>query len=103
VTLTKPAASTHPYPAVPAVAAVAAVVEGGLSVEAEAEAEAEEDISPGLEGVCPSACPADRSYVEEVGEIQAGSYLAAELDKLAAAVVAGFELVEVGKLLQRLS
>jgi hypothetical protein len=63
---------------------------------------AEEDISPGLEVVYPFAYPIDHSYAEEVVEIQEGSYWVVGLG-IAAAVVAGFESVEVGKLLRRLS
>jgi hypothetical protein len=64
--------------------------------------EAAEDISLDLEVVSPSAFPIDHSYAEEVAEIQEGNYWVVGLG-IGAAVVAGLELVGVGKLLRRLS
>lgn len=94
----KPAASTHPYPATPV---LAAAVEAELS--AAEEEEEEEDISPGpAQAACPSASPIDHSCVEEAVGIQAGSYRVLGRDMLVAVVV-GEELVGLWKLLRRLS
>ncbi len=95
--LLKPVASTHPYPAKPAVAVVGAEGEG-LSVVVEVE----EDISPVLAlVVCPSACPIDHSYAEEAAGIQAGSYRV--LGRSMLVVGGGEEPMGLWKLLRRLS
>lgn len=86
-----PAASTHPHPAKPAVAAVAVGEELSVAVEVE-------DISLDSAAGFPSAYPTDHSYAEVEAGIQAGSYRVPELG-IAAAV--GSELVEVGRLLRR--
>lgn len=90
----RPAATTLLDPV--DLAAAAAVVGAELS------AEEEEDISLDLVVVYSSACRADHSYAEEAAGIQVGSYLVVE-PGIAVAVVAEFELVEVGRLLRRQS
>lgn len=88
-----PAASTHPHPAKPVVAAVAVGEELSVAVEVE-------DISLDSAAGFPSAYPTDHSYAEVEAGIQAGSYQVLELG-IAAAAAVGSELVEVGRLLRR--
>jgi len=87
-----PAASTHPHPAKPVVAAVAVGEELSVAVEVE-------DISLDSAAGFPSAYPTDHSYAEVEAGTRAGSYQVLELGTAAAAV--GSELVEVGRLLRR--
>jgi hypothetical protein len=89
-----PAASTHPHPAKPVVAAVAVGEELSVAVEVE-------DISLDSAAGFPSAYPTDRSYAEVEAGIQAGSYQVLELGIAAAAAAVGSELVEAGRLLRR--
>jgi hypothetical protein len=78
--------------------AVAAVVVGEeLSAVVEVE-----DTSLGPVAEFPSAYPTDHSYAEAEVGIQAGNYRVVGLG-IAAAVVVGVELVEVGRQLRRQS